>query len=260
MAKFAANLSMLFTEYPFIERFAEASHAGFQGVEYLFPYDFPANELAAQLNQYNLTQVLFNLPAGNWSEGERGIACHPDRVAEFQKGVDLAIEYAQTLHCRQVNCLAGKHPGGYSVEQCHETLVNNLRYASDKLAAAGITLVLEAINTCDTPGFFVNNTQQVLNILQNVNHPNLRYQYDIYHMQIMEGNIANTITQYKEKIGHIQLADNPGRHEPGTGEINYTWLLNYIDKIGYQGWIGCEYVPSTTTAESLAWFNTNSHH
>lgn len=260
MAKFAANLSMLFTEYPFIERFAQASHSGFQGVEYLFPYDFPANELASQLNRYNLTQVLFNLPAGNWQEGERGIACHPNRIAEFREGVAQAIEYAQALHCGQVNCLAGKHPGGYSVEQCYETLVSNLRYAAEALANADIALVVEAINTNDIPGFFINNTQQVLNVLQDVNHPNLRYQYDIYHMQIMEGNIANTITRYQDKIGHIQLADNPGRHEPGTGEINYPWLMNYIDQLGYQGWIGCEYIPSTTTAESLAWFTTSRHH
>lgn len=259
MAKFAANLSMLFTEHPFIDRFAQASHAGFQGVEYLFPYDFPADELASQLHQYHLTQVLFNLPAGNWQEGERGIACDPGRIAEFQDGVAQAITYAQALHCRQVNCLAGKRPGRYSVEQCHETLVKNLRYASKELAEHGISLVLEAINTTDIPGFFVNNTQQVLNILHEVNHSNLRYQYDIYHMQVMEGNIANTISQNRDKIGHIQLADNPGRHEPGTGEINYPWLLDYINHIGYQGWIGCEYIPSTTTTESLAWLKTGNY-
>jgi len=259
MAKFAANLSMLFTEYPFIERFAHASKAGFHGVEYLFPYDFSTDELVGQLSAHKLTQVLFNLPAGNWQGGERGIACHPDRVEEFRAGVTQAIEYAQALHCSQVNCLAGKQPAGYSVEQCHETLVKNLRYAAEQLADANIRLVLEAINTTDIPGFFVNNTQQVLNILHDVNHPNLRYQYDIYHMQIMEGNLATTLKHNLEKIGHIQLADNPGRHEPGTGEINYPWLLGYIDKLGYQGWIGCEYTPSSTTVDSLHWRNTRNN-
>lgn len=255
MPKFAANLSMLFTEVPFMERFSLAKEAGFNGIEYLFPYDFEPQEIAAQLEKYNLKQVLFNLPAGNWQIGERGIACHPDRIEEFRNGVDQAIAYANALNCKQVNCLAGKLPERFSATECHKTLVDNLRYATTKLAAAGITLVLEAINIRDIPGFFVNNTRQVLNILHEVSHVNLRYQYDIYHMQIMEGDLTRSIEQNINIIGHIQLADNPGRHEPGTGEINYPWLLQKIDELGYQGWIGCEYIPLQNTHAGLSWMS-----
>ncbi|NDO79641.1 hydroxypyruvate isomerase [Citrobacter sp. NCU1] len=256
MPKFAANLSMLFTEAPFMERFALAKEAGFSGVEYLFPYDVEPQEIAALLEKHHLKQVLFNLPAGDWQAGERGIACHPDRIEEFRNGVELAVTYAKALNCTQVNCLAGKLPERFSANQCHETLLNNLRYAAEKLAASGITLVLEAINTRDISGFFVNNTRQVLNILREVGHDNLRYQYDIYHMQIMEGDLARTIEQHINVIGHIQLADNPGRHEPGTGEINYPWLLQKIDELGYQGWIGCEYIPLGNTQAGLGWMKT----
>lgn len=253
MFKFAANLSMLFTEVDFMERFSAAADAGFQGVEYLFPYDFSADEIAKQLEDNNLTQILFNLPAGDWNAGERGIACHPDRVEEFQAGVDKAIEFAQKLNCSKVNCLVGIQPDNVTMQQAHDTVVSNLRFAAEKLHAANIEFVFEAINTLDIPGFFVTGTEQAKKIISEVNHPNLTMQYDIYHMQIMEGDIARTMENNLASIGHIQLADNPGRHEPGTGEINYSFLFQHLTKINYQGWIGCEYKPKSNTVDGLNW-------
>lgn len=258
MPKVAANLSMLFTELDFMARFKAASTAGFRGVEYLFPYDFSAEEIAAELKSNELTQVLFNLPAGDWAKGERGIACLPDRVEEFRAGVDRAIEYAKALNCSQVNCLAGIKPENVSFEQAHQTLVENLKFAASKLADEGIKLVMESINTMDIPNFFVSNTKQVLGILTDVDNDNLTYQYDIYHMQIMEGDIARTIETNLMSIGHVQLADNPGRHEPGTGEINYGFLFKHLDSIGYQGWIGCEYVPANGTEAGLGWLKDHN--
>lgn len=255
MPKFAANLSMLFTEVDFLDRFEAAAAAGFQGVEYLFPYDYPAVDIKQRLDANNLTQVLHNLPAGDWGAGERGIACHPDRVQEFKEGVERAIDYATVLGCKQVNCLAGIKPEGVSQEQAHQTFVDNLRYAADKLKAAGIVLVMEAINTRDIPGFFLNRTDQAVAIVEEVGSDNLKLQYDIYHMQIMEGDLARTIEENLSLIDHVQLADNPGRHEPGTGEINYPFLFAHLDKLGYQGWIGCEYKPAATTKEGLGWLD-----
>ncbi|WP_127958142.1 hydroxypyruvate isomerase [Serratia microhaemolytica] len=253
MAKFAANLSMLFNEYPFMARFAAAKKAGFDGVEYLFPYEFSAQEIAEQLDKQQLTQVLFNLPAGNWLAGERGIACLPDRVDEFRRGVESAIVYANALGCRQVNCLAGKKPHNVSVEQAHRTLVDNLKFAAQRLAEQGINLLLEAINTRDIADFFVNRSPQAAAIIAEVGASNLGYQYDIYHMQIMEGDLTTTFERYLPIIGHVQLADNPGRHEPGSGEINYPFLLKRIDALGYSGWIGCEYIPANGTEAGLGW-------
>ncbi|MCC5884482.1 MAG: hydroxypyruvate isomerase [Halomonas sp.] len=256
MPKFAANLSMLFTEEDFLDRFKAAAEAGFKGVEYLFPYDYTAVEIRARLDEYGLTQVLHNLPAGDWGAGERGIACHPDRVEEFRAGVEKAIDYATVLGCKQVNCLAGIQPQGVSLEQARRTLVENLRYAAEKLAAAGILLLAEPINTRDIPGFFLNRTEQALAIFDEVGSRNLKLQYDIYHMQIMEGDLAPTIEKHLDRIAHVQLADNPGRHEPGTGEIHYPFLFAHLDRLGYDGWIGCEYKPKTTTKEGLGWLDS----
>nr|MDP2191039.1 hydroxypyruvate isomerase [Rhodoferax sp.] len=253
MPKFAANLTMLFNEQPFMDRFAAASKAGFKAVEYLFPYAFDKTALAQALRDNGLQQVLHNLPAGDWDAGERGIACHPDRVQEFRDGVGRAIEYAQALGCPQVNCLAGKLPAGVSREQAHATLVTNLSFAADQLKTAGIRLLIEPINHFDIPGFFLTRTDQALAILDEVGSDNLYLQYDIYHAQRMEGELAATMQKYLPRIAHIQLADNPGRNEPGTGEINYAWLFKHIDTIGYSGWIGCEYKPKTTTVEGLGW-------
>ncbi|EWH00411.1 hydroxypyruvate isomerase [Halomonas sp. BC04] len=255
MPKFAANLSMLFTEEDFLDRFKAAADAGFKGVEYLFPYDYTPGEIKSRLDDNGLTQVLFNLPAGDWAAGERGIACHPDRVEEFRAGVDRAIEYAKVLGNTQVNCLAGIQPAGVSDEQAHRTLVDNLRYAAEKLEAAGIRLIAEPINTRDIPGFFLNRTEQALALFDEVGSNNLKLQYDIYHMQIMEGDLAPTIERHLDRIAHVQLADNPGRHEPGTGEINYPFLFAHLDRLGYGGWVGCEYKPKTTTREGLGWLD-----
>ncbi|RTR07030.1 hydroxypyruvate isomerase [Halomonas nitroreducens] len=255
MAKFAANLSMLFTEVDFLDRFQAAAAAGFKGVEYLFPYDFEAAEIKQRLDDNGLTQVLFNLPAGDWGAGERGIACHPDRVEEFRAGVDRAIEYAKVLGNTQVNCLAGIKPEGVSDDEARQTLVDNLRFAADKLKAAGILLIAEPINTRDIPGFFLNRTAQALALFDEVGSDNLKLQYDIYHMQIMEGDLAPTIEKHIDRIAHVQLADNPGRHEPGTGEINYPFLFAHLDRLGYQGWIGCEYKPAGSTQEGLGWLD-----
>ena len=258
MPRFCANLSMLFTEVDFLDRFNAAAEAGFTGVEYLFPYDYPAEELKACLKANGLTQVLFNLPAGDWAKGERGIACHPDRVEEFRAGVDRAIAYAKVLGNTQVNCLAGVRPAGYDDATIEDTFVANLGYAAELLAQAGITLVMEAINTRDIPGFYLNNTRQALAIRDKVGSDNLLLQYDIYHMQIMEGDLARTLEANLAAINHVQLADNPGRHEPGTGEINYRFLFEHLDRIGYQGWVGCEYKPRTTTAAGLGWLKTHN--
>jgi len=253
MPKLAANLTMLFNEVDFLDRFEAAAKAGFKGVEYLFPYPYPKEQLSEKLEQYELIQVLHNLPAGDWAKGERGIACLPQRVGEFQDGVGKAIEYASALGCKQVNCLAGIAPPGVVPEKVRETFVANLRFAAEELEAAGIRLLIEPCNTRDIPGFYLNRSEQALAIIDEVGSDNLRLQYDIYHMQIMEGDLAPTIERNLERIGHMQLADNPGRNEPGTGEINYPFLLQFIDKLGYRGWMGCEYKPARTTLEGLGW-------
>ncbi len=248
MPKFAANLTMLFTELPFLDRFAAASHAGFKAVEFLFPYDHPAQQVAGMAKAADLQVVLHNLPAGNWAGGERGIACLPGRVEEFRAGVTRAIEYAKALGAPQVNCLAGL--AAPDDAEAHRTLVDNLRFAGDALDKAGIGLLLEPVNTRDVPGFFVSRTAQGLTILDEVGHPNIKLQYDIYHAQVMEGDLLPTIERNFARIGHLQVADNPGRNEPGTGEINYTFVFRRLDELGYTGWIGCEYKPS---AAGLSW-------
>ena len=254
MPRFCANLTLLYNEHDFLERFGAASRAGFKGVEYLFPYDYDKHQLAELLNRHRLTQVLHNLPAGDWAKGERGIACHPDRVNEFQASVEKAIDYATALDCRQVNCLAGLMPGRVAPEKLRETFVANLQFAAPRFKAAGIKLLIEPINsTRDMPGFFLNHSRQALDIIRDVGSDNLFLQYDIYHMQIMEGDLASTIEKNLTLIPHMQLADNPGRHEPGTGEINYGFLFEFIDRIGYRGWIGCEYKPLADTDAGLDW-------
>ena len=253
MPRFAANLSMLFTEVPFLQRFERAAQAGFEAVEFLFPYAFSAAELRERLVANRLELVLHNLPAGDWDAGERGIACHPDRVAEFRSGVAQAIEYARVLRVPQLNCLAGKAPAGADLQQLRRTLVENLRFAARALEAAGLKLLVEPINTFDIPGFYVSRTAQALEILDEVGAANAFVQYDIYHAQRMEGELAATLQKNLARIGHVQLADNPGRNEPGTGEINYPFLFAHLDRIGYQGWIGCEYRPATTTEDGLGW-------
>ena len=258
MPKFAANLTMLFGELPFLDRFAAAKAVGFSGVEYLFPYDFEKAVLREHLQQYGLAQVLHNLPAGDWAAGERGIAIFPDRVDEFRDGVHRAIDYARALDCRQLNCLVGVAPPDADPLELNEVLVKNLRFAATTLARENIRLLIEPINTIDIPGFYLRRTEQAVQIIADVGSDNLFIQYDIYHMQVMEGDIARTLQKQMARIAHVQLADNPGRNEPGTGEINYPFLFGYLDDIGYRGWIGCEYKPKTTTIESLGWYTTQT--
>jgi hydroxypyruvate isomerase len=253
MPKFAANLTMLFGEMPFLDRFAAANAAGFAGVEYLFPYEFDKADLRERLNEHGLTQVLHNLPAGNWAKGERGIAILPDRSDEFRDGVTRAIDYAKALDCRQLNCLVGIAPVDADPFELGEVLVTNLRFAADALARERIRLLIEPINTLDIPGFYLKGTEQAVQLIADVGSSNLFVQYDIYHMQVMEGDIARNLQRHLARIGHVQLADNPGRGEPGTGEINYPFLFRHLDAIGYRGWVGCEYKPRTSTIEGLGW-------
>jgi hydroxypyruvate isomerase len=253
MPKFAANLSMLFTEHAFLDRFEHAAKAGFTAVEFLFPYAFEIREIKARLDANGLKLVLHNLPAGDWDAGERGIGCLPDRVAEFREGVARAIDVGTALGVPQLNCLAGKAPAGVAEATLRRTLIDNLRYAAAELKKANLKLLIEPINTYDIPGFFLNRSAQALAILDEVGADNAFLQYDAYHMQRMEGELAATIEKHLARIAHIQIADNPGRHEPGTGEIDHGFLFRHLDRIGYAGWVGCEYKPATTTEAGLGW-------
>ena len=259
MPRFAANLTMLFNEVPFLDRFERAARAGFDAVEFLFPYAYPAAEIKARLDAHGLKLVLHNLPAGDWDAGDRGVACDPARVAEFRAGVGRAVEYAGALGVPQLNCLAGKAPAGVADAELRATFVANLAYAAAELDKAGLKLLIEPINTYDIPGFYLNRTAQALAILDEVGAANAFLQYDIYHAQRMEGEIAATLQKHLARIAHIQLADNPGRHEPGTGELNWAFLFAHLDRIGYAGWVGCEYKPATTTEAGLGWRQAFAH-
>ena len=254
MPNFAANITMMFSEVEFLDRFKLASQVGFEGVEYLVPYAFEAEAIADQLHKYKLKQVLFDLPVGDWDGGERGYACHPDRVDEFQEGVGLAIKYAKVTGCSQLCCLAGKTPPNVKEEKVRSTLISNLSYAAASLKSEGIRLLLEPINSkVDIPGFYLETSSQALDIIRDVASDNLFLQYDVYHMQIMEGDLARTLERCLSQIKHVQIADHPGRHEPGTGEINYGFLFDHLDRIGYNDWIGCEYRPIEGTLPGLKW-------
>ena len=256
MPKFAANLSLMFTEVDFLDRFAAASACGFEAVEILFPYAWPAAAIAEQIEGSNLGLVLHNLPPGNWAAGDRGMACNPARVSEFRDSVALALDYAQTLGVRQLHCLAGLLPEGVERPHAHATYVDNLRFAAAQLHKHGLDLLIEPINTFDMPGYFLTGSAQASAIIAECNVDNLYLQYDMYHMQRMEGDLAADIRTYLPLIRHVQLADVPGRHEPGTGNIDYRALLRLIDDLGYDGWIGCEYHPLGETAAGLGWMST----
>lgn len=253
MPRFAANISFLFTEVDFLARFEAARRAGFAAAEFHFPYAHPPADVAAAAGRAEIPTVLFNLPAGDWDRGERGIACHPDRVAEFRAGVARAIEYARALDCPRVNCLAGIAPADPEPDRVRSTLVENLRHAAEALGREGRLVVIEPVNTRSIPGFYLSGTAQALDVIREVGAENLKLQYDIFHMQIMEGDLATTIESALPHIGHIQFADVPDRHEPGTGEVNFDFLFDRIDRAGYDGWLGAEYVPSTRTSETLGW-------
>lgn len=253
MPRFSANLTFLFTELPFLARFAAAKANGFNAVEYVCLFDHAPNVLAEHLDRHHLKQALLNVPHGDWAKGERGIAILPDRTEEFRASIDQAIRYCHALDCQMVNCLAGISPPDADPALLRATFVENLRYAAAALEAAGIRLLIEPLNTRDVPGFYLTGTKQASDIIHDVGSDNLFIQHDLYHMQIMEGDLTSTLTRYLPAIGHIQIADNPGRHEPGTGEINYPFLFDHLERLGYSGHIGLEYKPKTTTLESLGW-------
>jgi len=253
MPKFSANLGFLFTELPFLDRFGAAARAGFTAVEVASPYEHGARDIARRLADHGQTQALFNLPAGDWEAGERGIAILPGREGEFRDGVSRALDYASELGCARLNCLAGIAPPDADRRALEETFVANLAFAAEATRGRGVKLLVEPINTRDMPGFFLNRSDEALGLISRVRSDNLYLQADIYHMQMMEGDLARRLEAAMPSIAHIQIADNPGRHEPGSGEINYAFLLPLIDRLGYGGWVGCEYRPMTTAEAGLAW-------
>jgi hydroxypyruvate isomerase len=253
MPRFSANISMLFKELEFPERFEAAAQAGFKAVEIQFPYSWDKGRLAQIARNAGVEVVLINMPAGDPGKGDRGIGCLPGRDAEFREGVVKGIEYSRALGCRQVNCLAGIAPPDVQVAKLHETYVSNLRYAAVELARHGMTLLVEPINTRTIPGFYLNNSAQALALMDEVGAPNLKLQYDLFHMRVMGDDLAKSLEANLARIGHMQVADVPGRHEPGTGEIDFPPLFDLIDRFGYEGWIGAEYVPAGKTEDGLAW-------
>ncbi len=253
MPRFAANLSMLFGEVPLLERFGRAARAGFEGVEIQFPYEAPAAALRERLDAHGLRMVLHNLPAGDDPAGARGIACDPRRIDEFRAGVAQAIDYARVLGVPQLNCLAGVAPAGVDDALLHATFVANVRHAASELERAGLRLLIEPINTRDMPGFWLDGTAKAIAVLDEVGADNAFLQYDLYHAQRQEGELAGTIERHLARIGHVQFADNPGRHEPGTGEIRFPFLWALLDRLGYAGWVGAEYRPAGTTEAGLGW-------
>ena len=253
MPRFAANLSMMYTEHAFLDRFAAAAADGFRAVEYLFPYEHPPADIAQRLQAHGLTQVLFNLPPGDWAAGERGMACHPGREAEFAQAVQTALPYARATGCKRLHAMAGLLPAGVSPEQARSTYVNNLRAASRVLADEGITLLIEPINTRDMPGYFLNWQQQAHDIVAEVGAPNLKVQMDFYHCQIMEGDLTRRLERHFGGVGHVQIAGVPDRHEPDAGEVAFAHLFERLDALGFDGWIGCEYRPAGATSAGLGW-------
>jgi hydroxypyruvate isomerase len=254
MPQFAANLSMMFQEVPFLDRFAAARDAGFQAVEYLFPYEYEPEVVARKLGENQLENVVINMPPGNWSAGERGITSIPGREEEFRAGVAKALTYAVALGVKRLHAMAGIPPASAGRAACRATLIENLNYAAGQLAAHNITLLLEAINTRDMPGFFVSTQADSFAICQAVSAPNLKMQMDCYHMQVMEGDLATKLRQYAPHCGHVQIAGAPERHEPDTGEIRYEYIFRLLDEIGFSGWVGCEYRPAGKTVDGLGWF------
>lgn len=254
MPRFAANLSMLFNDVPFLERFGRAAAAGFKGVEYLFPYEYTPAELVERLQNHGLAQVLFNLPPGDFAAGERGLAALPGRESEFRESVGRGVEYARALGCPRLHAMAGLVTDESQRPRMRETYLENLRYAARRLAEHGLTLLIEPINTRSIPGYFINRQAEAHAILAELGEPNLRVQLDFFHAQIMEGDLTATFKRFQAGVGHIQIAGVPDRHEPDTGEVNYPYLFHLLDEAGYDGWIGCEYNPRGLTEDGLDWF------
>jgi hydroxypyruvate isomerase len=251
--RFSANLGLLWSELPLPERFGAAARAGFDAVEYMFPYDFDPEDLSGRLQESGVRQDLFNLPAGDFDAGERGVAVDPGRRDEFRAGVEQALRYADVLECRKLNCLAGLRVPGVPWDDQFACLVENLRYAADRVGTEGGTLHLELLNATDAPGFFVDSVPVVVRLLDAVDSPHLRFQFDVYHLQRTSGDLVVTIRELGGRIGHYQVADAPDRHEPGTGEIAYPFVFEAIDATGYDGFVGLEYRPSGRTDDSFAW-------
>ena len=253
MPRLSANLSMMFNELPFLERFAAARKAGFEGVEFLFPYDYPAAELRSRLVGEGLTQVLFNMPPGDWANGERGLASLPGRQSEFREAVKRALDYASTLECRRVHCMAGIVPATVSPITAAALYASNLSWAAEQAKPAGVKLVIEPINHRDMPGYFLNTQAQGAAIVEAIGTDRLGLQFDLYHVQITEGDITKRMEQFMYVIEHMQIADVPARNEPGTGEIGWEFVFRRMDELGYVGWVGCEYRPAGDTVEGLIW-------
>jgi len=252
--KFAANLSMMFNEHDFPNRFAAAAKAGFDAVEFLFPYDYSPAEVAQWHKENTLKNVLFNLPPGDWAAGERGIAALPGREAEFRAGVAKAIEYALALGTPQLHMMAGLVPAGSDMAIHRKTYFENMKFAAQALAKHNLNLLLEPINTRDMPGYFLNTQVQAHELRVESGEPNVKVQMDFYHAQIMEGDLAETFKKYFKDIGHTQIASVPKRNEPDDGEVNYPYLYQLLDEMGYEGYVGCEYRPKGKTEDGLAWF------
>lgn len=254
MPRFAANLSLMFREVDFMARFARAARAGFEGVEYLFPYEYRPAEIARALAANDLRQVLFNAPPGDWAAGERGLAARPGRQIEFRRSIDTALRYVEPLACPQVHVMAGNVAEPGDRETMHAIFLDNLAYAARRFADYGVTLLIEPINTRDMPAYFLTGQAQAQAIVAAIDAPNVAVQMDFYHAQIMDGDVWRTFVAGRERIAHIQIAGVPERHEPDDGELNYPWLFERLDAVGYGGWIGCEYVPRAATEDGLGWF------
>lgn len=253
MPNFAANLSFLYQDLPFLDRFEAASRSGFKAVEYLFPYEFPPETIAEHLTRNGLVQALFNMPPGDWGKGERGIAALPGREAEFRDGVGVALRYAKATGCRTVHAMCGLFAEGADRAEAERVYTENLQYAAEELAREGVTLVIEPINTRDMPGYFLNTTTEGMAVIERVGHSNLKLQLDLYHAQVMEGDLAHKIRTLAPRYAHVQIAGNPGRFEPDVGEIHYPFLFDLLDEVGYSGWVGCEYRPKGATEAGLGW-------
>ncbi|WP_432460007.1 MULTISPECIES: 2-oxo-tetronate isomerase [unclassified Agarivorans] len=253
MAKFAANLTMLFNHVDFLERFEQAHQAGFKAVEFLFPYAYEPKVLADKLSQFGLELALFNMPPGDWDAGERGFAAIPGREQEFKQSVDTAMMYAQALNCKKVHAMSGLVDPQFSEQQHVDTFISNIRYAADRFAEQGIELMIEPLNSRDVPGYFVSHQRDAVALIQQVERTNVKLQFDLYHAQIMDGDVTVLMADLADDIGHVQIASVPDRNEPSDGELNYPYLFQVLDKVGYQGWIGCEYKPKSSTEAGLGW-------
>ncbi len=256
MPRFAANLTMMYREVDFLDRFAAAAKDGFTAVEYLFPYEYPAEKLAAQLQEHGLRQVLFNAPPGDWNKGDRGNTALPGREKEFKEGLHKALEYAGVLECRRIHAMAGLAPDGADHAKMRATYTENLAWAAEQAQAAGVELLIEPIARRNMPGFFLNRQDEAHAIVEEIGKPNLKVMLDLFHCQVEEGDLAVKIRKYlapPSRVGHIQVAGVPDRHEPNTGEVNYEYLFDLIDELEYDGWIGCEYIPQADTSEGLGW-------